>query len=125
VEILQLLPVDTTPEENKEPHVKEVFQIAFNFSVEELKAFFSNQIHENTIREGDLIHMGNASHAFFLTFQNGHFTLYDPAPIPLKDKSVDTFAAELKKRYFPLEEYMPTNLRKKQIRKKFRGIKKT
>jgi serine/threonine-protein phosphatase 6 regulatory ankyrin repeat subunit B len=106
IDILKTFPVDTALDQSP---VKEVFQIAFNFTANELIDFFNNKLHENTIREGDLIFMSNSAHAFFLIYRQGIFELYDPLLVK-KDSSIKTLVVELQQTLFQKKEYMPIEM---------------
>jgi len=120
---LQPLPDALSPDgEAKEQSLSAAkdFQIAFNFTKNELIKLFNNTYHKKTICKGDLIRLGSSNHAIFLHVTEQGFQLHDPGLIELKDSSPETLVSAIEKRFFtrfkgpdggPLQsEYMPIGI---------------
>lgn len=128
IEILQLLPPDvllksgveneaehkrSDSKDEKEAEIpdKKVFEIAFNFTKDELiKIFSDNEI----IHDGDFIVLGSTDHSMFLSYTNGEFKLYETGLVELKDSHPETLVAAIQYHFFTQfrynSEYMPVGI---------------
>lgn len=105
IEILRLFPSDALlPKEIEKKEsmmsAEKVLEVAFNFTKKELIALFSNQLHKNTICNGDFIRLGSSSHAMYLSNKNGQFKLFDPGPVEIKPNTAEALVQVIKKRFF-------------------------
>jgi len=93
------------------------FEIAFNFTKEELIKLLSNQYDENNkaIYPGDLIHLASTKHAIFLKVtKEGEFKLFNPGPVELDNNSPEALADAIKSEFFTKSnkkaDFMPLKL---------------
>lgn len=114
VEMLQLFPPDTmiakdSKGEEVKTNVKNVFEIAFNFTEEELVKLFSNSL-GNVFREGDSINLSTSDHITYLSFKDGKFHLYDPGLVEIQPNNPEQLVKTIKERFFSADanvDYMP------------------
>lgn len=96
IEMLDILKLHPPEGDNK---TKQVFQIAFNFTKEELIHLFNNE-YGNVIYVGDIIVLGSTTHRLLLKKTEQGFELFDPGRIKLADNSAKTLVEALEKCFF-------------------------
>lgn len=114
IEILKFLPPDILLDSKSKQEAKELklpekaFEVAFNFTKNELIELFNNR---KAIRNGDIIRLTSSDHAMLLTYINGEFQLLDPGPVKLKDNSAKSLVEKIEERLFTRfktpSEYQP------------------
>jgi ankyrin repeat protein len=79
------------------PFIKTACNIAFTFTHEELISFFENKI-PNTICDSDMMGISIPGHAFYISFKNGKFLLYNP-DLVFEDDRAEILVKEIENIY--------------------------